>query len=159
VAEFEANKREIDQKAATNIAGMFGHSLAAPMQKFVRVCMASSLYHREELTRLYPATALIRTTSLYTESQVQGLSQYVKVAKMGEDRFCERVTCIPPHVSHTCLLEEVKTKIHSLVPEFCSMIERQLDYHTFNGTLREARMRSLIEAGNEGVQDQLRVLI
>jgi hypothetical protein len=156
--EFEANKIEVDGKAASIVASIFGVCVSASMQKFLRVGMACSLHHREELDRLYPANAMIRTTMLYTEADVLDMAQYVKVAKVGEDVFAERVTGIPPHVIQQCLLEELKSKIDSLVPQFCEKLEEQLDRRTFNGVISEERMKAMIDASNTGVQEQLRLL-
>jgi hypothetical protein len=85
-----------------------------------------TIERREELDRLYPANVMIRTTKLHTAAEVLTMAQYVKVAKIGEDVFAERATGIPPHVIHTCLLEELKTKIDTLFLSFALNLKSNL---------------------------------
>ena len=98
---------------------------------------------------------MVRATLLYTSTEVQELSQFVKVAKRGEDVYAERVTGIPPHVIQTCLLEELTAKVDCLVPTICSKMEAQLDARTFNGVISEARMRLLIKESQQGLQEKV----
>jgi hypothetical protein len=43
VQQFEANKREVEDKAATNVPLLFGSSISATIHRFLKVGLASSL--------------------------------------------------------------------------------------------------------------------
>ena len=92
---------------------------------------------------------------MFISKEVNDLTPCLKIKKAGEYAYAEVATGIPPHVMQTSVMEEVREKVNGLVPEFQTVVVKELDSRTFNGVISETRMKEMMMCTTEGLHCEL----
>ena len=168
--DFRQRKEVLDENVTTMKNNLFSsQGVPITLQRFLRMGLATAMFHFPQTTNLYPVSAAIRTVHYYRSRDTEALVHEARLKLPWDDgnsdQYLQKVTGVPPHVAQLSKLNEIKHITSQIVPQLrqelnnqTEQIRNDMDDRHMGGVFSEARMRTILSETSEGYADAIRDL-
>ena len=121
-------------------------TLPKRLQKMGEMGLASVLYHDSFLRRTLPATHMLFSTVVYTQSRLFSRFRRKVCCRVATPEDPMKPTGIPPHISLLSQMKDMYKEFEQVTPKMIGAIRREFETRAFEtGHLTSSRMEELLK--------------